>query len=323
MSQQLKLIIQIPCFNEAGQIRSCLSALPKQIPGCSSVEVLVIDDGSDDGTADLARLAGATHVISHPRNRGLARAFMTGLRYSLASGADVIVNTDADNQYCADDIAILVAQLLESHADLVVGARPIEEVEDFSRCKKLLQRLGSWVVRLASQTDVADATSGFRAMRRDAAMRLSVFSSYTYTLETLIQAGQNNMTVVSVPVRVNRKQRESRLVKSLPAYVRKSVVTIVRVFALYRPFLFFCFIALFPLTAGLLLGMRFLVFYLHGNGGGHVQSLILMAILLLMGFQTIVTAFLADMLAANRRIAEETRYLALRAAEYTRREDHG
>ncbi|WP_245598204.1 glycosyltransferase family 2 protein [Ottowia thiooxydans] len=302
-----KLVIQIPCFNEAETLSIALSALPRKVGGFDIVEWLVIDDGSIDETVAVARAYGVDHVVRHARNQGLARAFMTGLDACLHLGADVIVNTDADNQYCADDIPALVQPILEQRAEIVVGARPIETIAHFSPLKKALQKLGSWVVRFASNTDIPDAPSGFRAMSRSAAQRLMVFNDYTYTLETIIQAGQKNMAIVSVPVRVNDDLRPSRLVKSIPSYIKRSIVTIVRIFIIYRPFRFFGTIGITLFGFGFLLGLRFLWLYLEGQGSGHVQSLILAALLMGMGFQAILIAFIADLLAANRKLTEDIR----------------
>ncbi|NLV23536.1 MAG: glycosyltransferase family 2 protein [Deltaproteobacteria bacterium] len=304
----MKLIIQIPCYNEAETLAIALDSLPKQLPGFDCVEWLIVDDGSADNTVRVAHECGVDHVISHTANQGLARAFMTGIDACLRLGADVIVNTDADNQYNADDIPALVQPILEHRADIVVGARPIASIEHFSAEKKLLQKLGSWVVRLASNTDIPDAPSGFRAMSRAAAQRLMVFNDYTYTLETIIQAGQKNMAITSVPIRVNEDLRPSRLVKSIPSYIKRSIFTIVRIFAIYRPFRFFGTIGALLFGIGFLIGARFLYFYFTGRGGGHVQSLILCGALLGMGLQTFLVAFLADLLAANRKLLEDVRY---------------
>ncbi|MBF6648512.1 glycosyltransferase family 2 protein [Methylobacter sp. BlB1] len=304
----MKLIIQIPCFNEAKTLSIALSALPRTVPGFDTVEWLIIDDGSQDDTVKVARECGVDHVVRHTRNQGLARGFMTGLDACLRLGADVIVNTDADNQYNADDIPALVAPILEHRADIVVGARPIETIEHFSPIKKMLQKLGSWVVRVASNTDIPDAPSGFRAISRTAAQRLMVFNNYTYTLETIIQAGQKNMAITSVPVRVNEDLRPSRLVKSIPSYIKRSIATIIRIFIIYRPFRFFGTIGAILFGAGFLIGLRFLLNYLSGEGAGHVQSLILAGALLAMGFQAILVAFLADLLAANRKLLEDVRF---------------
>ncbi len=304
----MKLIIQIPCYNEAGTLEITLKDLPRSLEGVDRVEWLVIDDGSTDDTVAVARKHGVDHVVSIPRNRGLAGAFVAGLDACVRLGADIIVNTDGDNQYRAQDMGALLRPILEGKADMVVGARPISEIGHFPPIKKVLQKLGSRVVRLASRTDVPDAPSGFRALTRDAALRLNVFSDYTYTLETLIQAGQKHMAVASVPVGVNRELRPSRLVKSIPSYVKRSLVTIVRIFVVYRPFRFFLSIGLVLFGLGFLLGLRFLYFFVTEDSAGHVQSLILSSVLLGIGFQTMLVAFLADLLAVNRRLMEDIQY---------------
>ncbi|RDD31579.1 glycosyl transferase [Prosthecochloris sp. ZM] len=305
----MKLIIQIPCYNEAETLAIALSALPRQVDGFDAVEWLIIDDGSTDRTVEVARANGVDHVIRHAGNKGLARAFMTGLDACLTLGADIIVNTDADNQYNADDIPALVQPVLEQRAEIVIGSRPIEAIKHFSPIKKLLQKLGSWVVRVASKTDISDAPSGFRAMSRIAAERLMVFNDYTYTLETIIQAGQKNMTIISVPVGVNEDLRPSRLVKNISSYIKRSIVTIIRIFIIYRPFRFFAGIGSVVFIAGLLLSTRYLYFWVSGSGDGHVQSLILAALLMGAGFQTFLIAFVADLLSANRKLLEEIRYM--------------
>lgn len=304
----MKLIIQIPCYNEAQTLATTLSALPRAVPGFASVEWLIVDDGSQDDTVRIASECGVDHIIRHIGNQGLARAFMTGLDACLRLGADVIVNTDADNQYNAGDIPKLTAPILENHAEIVVGARSISAIGHFSPMKKLLQRLGSWVVRIASKTSIPDAPSGFRAISRSAAQRLVVFNDYTYTLETIIQAGQKNMAITSVPIRVNDDLRPSRLVKSIPTYVKRSIITIIRIFVIYRPFRFFATIGAVLLGIGCLIGVRFLFKYFGGEGAGHVQSLILAGALLVMGFQAMLIAFVADLLAANRKLLEEVRF---------------
>ncbi len=308
MVQPMKLIIQIPCYNEAETLAVTLKELPRKFPGFNKIEWLVIDDGSTDNTSVVARENGADHVISHTHNQGLARAFMTGIDTCLKLGADVIVNTDADNQYNANDIPKLVAPILEHRAEIVIGARPIESIEHFSPAKKILQRFGSWVVRVASGTNIEDAPSGFRAFTREAATKIMIFNNYTYTLETIIQAGQKNIPITSVPIRVNKDLRPSRLVKSIPSYIKRSIFTIIRIFTIYRPFYFFGSIGLCLFFFGLLLGLRFLYFYFMGEGTGHIQSVILAGVLLGMGFQTILIAFIADMLAANRKLLEDIRY---------------
>ena len=304
----MKLIIQIPCYNEAETLALAISELPATVPGFEKVEWLVIDDGSSDKTAQIAKDSGVHHVVRHTRNRGLARAFMTGMSACLERGADIIVNTDADNQYNAADIPALVRPILEHKADIVVGARPIEEINHFSIGKKLLQKIGSFVVQKVSGTDIPDAPSGFRAFSKEAAMRLNVFSEYTYTLETIIQAGQKNMAITSVPVRVNEDLRPSRLLKSIPSYVQRSIMTIFRIFVIYKPFRFFLIIGGSLLGIGILIGLRFLYFYFLNEGSGHVQSLILSSVFLVSGFQTILVSFLADVLAANRKMLEEIKF---------------
>lgn len=306
----MKLVIQIPCFNEAGTLARTLADLPREVPGFEAVEWLVVDDGSTDDTRRVARGHGVDHVVAHTSNQGLARAFMTGLDACLRRGADVIVNTDADNQYDAAGIPALVAPILDGSADIVVGERPIRVIRHFSPVKKVLQKLGSWAVRLASKTTIPDAPSGFRAISRNAAQRLVVFSDYTYTLETIIQAGQKNIAITSVPVEVNEDLRPSRLVTSVRTYVTRGVATIVRVFIIYRPFRFFASLAAACFLAGFAIGVRFMVFYLTGDGSGHVQSLLLATLLMGAGFQLFVVAFVADLLAANRKLLEELLYRA-------------
>lgn len=300
----MKLIIQIPCLNESETLSIALAALPRHVAGFDKVEWLVIDDGSTDDTAELAKRLGVDHVVRHPHNRGLAAAFMTGLEASLRLGADVIVNTDADNQYDAADIPKLTAPVLAQEADMVIGARPIDETEHFSWIKKKLQRLGSWAVRVASKTNVMDAPSGFRAISREAAMRLNVFNPYTYTLETIIQAGVSNLRVVSVPIRTNADLRPSRLVKSISSYVRRSLVTILRVFATYRPMVLFLWPGIVLTIVGLLAGFRYLYFMLIGNGAGHTQSVIFAALCLILGAIMLMMGFLADLIATNRKLME-------------------
>ena len=303
----MKLIIQIPCYNESNSLPITLKALPRQIPGFDVIEWLIIDDGSTDDTVRVAKENGVDHVVRHTRNQGLACGFLSGLDASLKAGADIIVNTDADNQYNADDIPKLTSPILEAKADIVIGARPIEAIKHFSPVKKFLQKLGSWVVRMVSKTDIPDAPSGFRAMSRVAAQQLMVFNDYTYTLETIIQAGQKKMAISSVPVRVNEDLRPSRLVKSIPSYIKHSIITIIRIFVIYQPFRFFGTISVVFLVSGLLISVRFLGYYFSGEGEGHIQSLILAGALLVMGFQTILAAFLADLLAANRKLLEDVR----------------
>jgi glycosyltransferase involved in cell wall biosynthesis len=302
----MKLFIQIPCHNEETSLPVAFGALPKELPGVSSIETLIIDDGSTDRTVAVARELGVTHVVGFPRNQGLAKAFMLGIRSCLERGADIIVNTDADNQYDARDIPALIQPILERRAEIVVGARPIATVEHFSPVKKLLQRMGSNVVARVSGTTVADAPSGFRAFSRDAAASLNVFSEYTYTLETIIQAGQKNMSIVSVPVRVNADLRPSRLVRSIFSYVRRSVITILRILIIYRPVAFFLSMGAVLFFSGVALGVRFVYLrYWEGMGEGNIQSVVLAGVLMILGFQTGLLAIIADLLSVNRRLLEE------------------
>ena len=319
----MKLIIQIPCLNEAETLGVALAELPKEIPGIDTIEVLIIDDGSTDDTVKVAREHGVTHVVGFRTNQGLARAFMLGLQSCLERGADIIVNTDADNQYCGADIEKLVRPILERRADFVIGARPIETTQHFSWLKRRLQSLGSRVVRIASGTNVADAPSGFRAMTRDVALRLNVFNSYTYTLETIIQAGRSNIRVMSVPVRTNPDMRPSRLVKSVGSYVGKSLSTIVRIFATYRPMLFFWLLGGLFTLAGLASGIRFLIYVAIGAGTGHVQSVIFTAMCITLGFLLFMLGFIADLMATNRRLLERIEWRVRRLEVHQLPAQHG
>ena len=303
-----KLIIQIPCYNEEKTLSVTLQDLPRKMKGFEHVEWLIIDDGCSDNTVAVAKKHGVDHVVSFKKNKGLAKGFMAGLDRCLELGADVIVNTDADNQYNADDIEKLVQPILEGSSEVVVGARPIDDIQDFSFLKKLLQKLGSRVVRAVSKTKVKDVTSGFRAMSRDAAMQMNVFNEYTYTLETIIQAGQKNVAIVSVPIRTNPYLRPSRLISSIPSYIRKSVFTIFRILFVYKPFSSYLTAGLLLLMLGVLIGVRFLFFYISGSGDGHIQSLILASILIGTGFQVILVAFVSDLLSVNRRLLEDIQY---------------
>ncbi|WP_256749451.1 glycosyltransferase family 2 protein [Mesorhizobium sp. Mes31] len=302
-----KLIIQIPCLNEEETLAVTLADLPRQVEGFDTVEWLVIDDGSTDRTVEVAWENGVHHVVSLPHNQGLAKAFMTGIETALKLGADVIVNTDADNQYDASCIPDLIRPILEKKAQIVVGARPISEIEHFSPIKKFLQKLGSLVVKLASGTTIPDAPSGFRAIHRDAAIQLNVFNRYTYTLETIIQAGRRNIPITSVPIRVNGDLRPSRLVKSIPSYVRRSLITVVRIFVVYSPLRFFSVCAAIVATPGLIMIVRFLFHYLRGEGSGNIQSLVLSSALLALAGILAMSGILSELIAVNRQLLEEIR----------------
>ena len=299
-----KLIIQIPCFNEENTLLPTLNALPKQVFGIDEIEVLVINDGSKDKSAEIAGNWGAK-VLDIKTNRGLANAFRCGIAEALRLGADIIVNTDADNQYCADDIEKLVMPIVEGRADIVVGARDIFSIKEFSPMKKLFQKIGSAVLRLLSSTAVDDAPSGFRAFSKQAAIRINVFDNYTYTMETLLQANAKGLKVISVPVRVNPMLRKSKLVKNIFDYIFKSMKTTIRMFIVYRPFRFFITIASMLGFAGVALVIRFLYFYMQGNGNGHIQSLIFAAVFLISAVQVGIIAILGDLLSINRKLIED------------------
>ena len=311
----MKLIIQIPCYNEAETLEIALNDLPKKLDGVDEIEYLIINDGSKDDTVEVAKRWGVHHVVNFKQNKGLAKGFMAGIDGCLRNGADIIVNTDADNQYCADDIATLIRPILSGEADMVIGARPIDETEHFSFMKKKLQHFGSWVVRKASNTDIPDAPSGFRAYSREAAMHLNVVNDYTYTLETIVQAGREKIAITSVPVRTNAELRPSRLFNSIWGYVKKSMLTILRAYMMYKPLKCFSYLAVCPVGVGLLIGVRFLYFMALGKSGGHVQSLILACTLIIMGFLTFMIGLVADVIAANRKLLQDTQYHA-RRTEY-------
>jgi glycosyltransferase involved in cell wall biosynthesis len=305
----LKLIIQIPCLNEEATLGETLSFLPRQVEGFDKVEWLVINDGSTDKTLAIAKAAGVDHIVDFPVNRGLAKAFVAGIERALEEGADVIVNTDADNQYNAADIPALLRPILERRAQFVIGSRPIAEINHFSPVKKFLQRLGSWVVRYTSGTTVADAPSGFRAISREAAMRLNIFDSSTYTLESIIQAGRSGVRIVSVPIRVNGQTRPSRLIRSVPGYVLRSTVSIVRSLFVYRPGQTFFLLGLLPFALGAFLGLRWLVlFYIEEATRTHVPSLILAAIALIAAFLCWLCALLGELNAINRKLLEDVQF---------------
>lgn len=304
----MKLIIQIPCYNEEKTLEIALNDLPKKISGIDQIEYLIINDGSKDNTVGVAKRWGVHYVVNFKSNKGLAKGFMAGIDACLRNGADIIVNTDADNQYCGEDIEKLVRPILDGKADMVIGARPIDQTAHFSPLKKKLQHFGSWVVRKASQTSIPDAPSGFRAYSREAAMKLNVINEYTYTLETIVQAGREKMAITSIPIRTNAELRPSRLFSSMFGYVKKSMLTIIRAFMMYKPLRFFTLVGLIPIILGMGIGVRFLIYFFAGFGEGHVQSLILASLLILVGVQTIVVGLQADIVAANRKILEDIQY---------------
>ncbi len=304
----MKLIIQIPCYNEAETLEIALNDLPRHIDGIDEIEYLIINDGSVDNTVEVAKKWGVNHIVNFRRNKGLAYGFMAGLDACLRNGADIIVNTDADNQYVAADIELLVRPILEGKSDIVIGERPIDNTAHFSPTKKKLQHFGSWVVQKASNSNIPDAPSGFRAYSRDAAMRLNVTNDYTYTLETIVQAGRTKIAQTSVPIRTNGELRPSRLFNSMMGYVKKSMVTILRAYLMYQPLKTFGVLATFPLIVGLVVIVRFLYFFCTGDGGGHIQSLILGCTLLLMGFIAVMIGLMGDLMAKNRKLLEDIEY---------------
>jgi glycosyltransferase involved in cell wall biosynthesis len=303
-----KLIIQIPCLNEAATLPATLADLPRAVPGVDVVEILVVDDGSRDGTADVARACGVEHVVRLRRNKGLAAAFMAGIDASLKAGADFIVNTDADNQYAGDGIPKLLAPILSGEADIVIGDRNIGGQNHMSWRKRQLQRLGSWVVRQVSSTNVPDTTSGFRAYTREAALRMTIVSEFSYTLESIIQAGKKRMAIAHVPVATNPRTRESRLFDSLFSYIKRSAATIVRIYAMYEPLKVFTYIGLVVFTVGLAGSMRFVYYYFLGEAFRHLASLIASGVLMIVGFQVLVIGLLADVISGNRKLLEDLLY---------------
>ncbi|OQX84827.1 glycosyl transferase [candidate division KSB1 bacterium 4484_87] len=302
----MKLIIQIPCLNEEKTLPTTLSDLPKKIDGIDEIEVLIIDDGSTDKTVEVARQHGANHILKFTNNKGLAEAFNAGVDACLKLGADIIVNTDGDNQYRGEDIEKLIRPIVNGEADYVIGDRQVNGIPHFSLIKKKLQILGSWVVKHVSGTDIPDATSGFRALNREAALRLNVISKFSYTLETIIQAGKKNLALTHVPIRTNEKLRDSRLFRSIPSYVKRSILTIFRIYTMYEPLKTFSLIGGGIFGVGALVSLRFLYFYLMGNGGGHIQSLILSAVLMMIGFQVIMIGLVADLIGGTRQLIEDT-----------------
>jgi len=321
----MKLIVQIPCYNEEATLPQTLADIPREIPGVDEVEILIVDDGSTDGTVLVARELGVDHIVRHKRNRGLAATFRTGLDACLRLGADVIVNTDGDNQYAGRDIPKLIAPILRGEADMVVGDRQTWHVAHFSRGKRMLQAVGSYVVRKLSETDVPDTVSGFRAFSREAALQTNIVSPFSYTIETIIQAGKKRMAIASVPIGTNGKTRNSRLFKSIPQFIGKSVGTIVRMYAMYHPLRVFFYISMALMLLGAVPIVRFLYFYFAGNGSGHVQSLVLGGALLSMGFLALMVGLVADLISFNRQllefILEKTRRLALQTERWANREE--
>ncbi len=301
----MKLIIQIPCYNEEVALPVTLSKLPTHIDGIDEIEVLISDDGSTDRTIEIAKEYGVKYIVTTTHHRGLARTFTAGIQRALAEGADIIVNTDADNQYNADDIEKIVRPILEKKADIVIGARPIRQIKTFSPLKKFLQFFGSKVVRLLSATATEDAPSGFRAFSKDAALSINVFDNYTYTIETVIQSKTKGLHIISVPIRVNDSYRKSRLVKNIFQYIQRNSFTILRMFIIYRPFRFFAIIGGSIFLIGLSLLARFIFLYILDEGNGHIQSLIISSMLVITGFQTFLFGILADLLAINRKLIED------------------
>jgi glycosyltransferase involved in cell wall biosynthesis len=315
----VKLIVQIPCYNEAETLPVVLAGIPRTIPGVSRIEVLVIDDGSRDETSEVARAHGADHVVRHPGNRGLAGAFRTGIDYALRHGADIVVTTDGDNQYPQHAIPELIAPILDGTADIVIGDRAADKVPHFGPLKRLLQRIGSRVVQAASGTRVKDAPSGFRAFSREAALQLNVLSSYSYSMETLIQAGAHRLRIEWVPI-TTRPTRPSRLMRGMPHYLLHSGATILRAYATYRPLTVFSFIGMCLIALSSVFILRFLYFYFTEGGAGHIQSLVLSAAIMLLGFQVLLIGLLADLISANRKLLEEV-LVRLRRLEAPPKED--
>ncbi len=302
----MKLIIQIPCYNEEETLPTTIKSIPRQIPGIDKIEILIVNDGSNDATSHVAKELGVNYIVNFPKNLGLARAFDAGLKNCVKYDADIVVNLDADNQYCADDIPRLIRPILDGKADIVIGARPIENIRHFSLLKKILQKLGSFVMKRISGADVSDAPSGFRAFNRYAAMRINIFDNYTYTMESIIQAQRKGLSIVSIPVRVNEDDlRPSRLIKNNFQYIFRSAKTMIRFFIIYHPFRFFATLAFMFFLAGFAVGLRFLYYYFLGDGGGHIQSLILCGLLITASFQTALLAIIADLMGINRKLIED------------------
>ena len=311
----MRLIVQIPCYNEELTLPATVRDIPRKIDGVDRVEVLIIDDGSTDRTVDVAREIGVDHIVRNKRNKGLARSFLTGLDASLRLGADIIVNTDGDNQYKGQDIPKLIDPILKGEADIVIGNRQTDKIPHFSQTKKKLQKIGSLMVRILSNTDVPDVVSGFRAFSREAAMQTNIVSYYSYTIETVIQAGRKEIAITSVPIGTNPKTRESRLFQSIPKFLESSLTTMIRMYTMYQPLRVFFYLGCLCLLFGLIPSIRFLFYYFAGQGEGHIQSLILAAILFVIGFQVLVIGLVADVISFNRKLIEET-LLRVRRIEF-------
>ena len=311
----MKLIVQIPCYNEERSLPQTVKDIPRKIDGIDQVEILIIDDGSTDKTVEIAKEIGVDHIVRNICNKGLARSFLAGLDACLRLGADIIVNTDGDNQYKGEDIPKLIAPILKGKTDIVIGDRQTDKVAHFGFAKKKLQKIGSWVIRGLSETDVPDAVSGFRAFRREAAMQMNIVSPFSYTIETIIQAGKKQLAVTSVPIGTNPKTRESRLFKSIPRFIERSLTTMIRMYTMYQPLRVFFYIGFFFILAGLIPSVRFLIYYFMGQGSGHIQSLIFASILFIVGFQVLVVGLVADVISFNRRLIEET-LLRVRRMEF-------
>lgn len=301
----MKLIIQIPCYNEEEILPTTIAQLPKEINGIDIIETMLVDDGSSDKSVEIAESMGVNHIVRLPNHKGLARTFMSGLQQCIKLDADIIVNTDADNQYNADDIEKLIEPILKKEADIVVGTRPINRIKHFSILKKFFQKIGSFMMRLLSSTGTEDAPSGFRAFTKEAALMINVFDNYTYTLETIIQSKSKGLKIASVPIRVNEYNRKSKLVKNLFDYIKRSAFTMIRMFIIYRPFRFFALIGGLLFGVGVVIWIRFLYFFMHDGGNGHIQSLLFAAILMIIGFQTALLGVIADLMAINRKLIED------------------
>ena len=304
----MKCIIQIPAYNEEKTLPLTLSKLPKKLPGISTLEYLIINDGSSDSTTTIAKENGVHHIINFIENKGLAKAFCAGIDYCLKQNADIIVNTDADNQYNADDIEKLIEPIIKKQAEIVIGERPIATTKEFSWTKKKLQKLGSFVVRKISGTNIKDAPSGFRAISRNAALQINIFNEYTYTIEMIIQAGRKGIPTLSIPIRTNKAERPSKLVKSIPSYIKRSLSTMVRIFNTYKPLYTFLIIGIFLLLIGIILGLRWILLYMGEGQALHIPSLILTAIFIVVGSQFCIFGLVADLVSVNRKLLEDIQY---------------